>query len=179
VIVIVTTTPVCPFTTDPPAVIAWQIFRAFPLALPEPVFEPPHNGITGLPTYVATADPSDITHTEVLPDGRTMEVRARVALLTIDWGDGAEGVFEPAEALGFPSGGVTHTYETKTCDTVYRTDHPSGVNCHPTLEAYPVAASFVWAGSYRIGGGWIDLGTLSRTVTIPYDVDEVQGVLQP
>jgi hypothetical protein len=179
VIVIVTTTPVCPLLVETPAEIAWRIFRAFPLAIPDPSFEPPGSGITGLSTYVATADPADITHVEVLPDGRTMEVWASVASLTVDWGDGSEGTFEPVEALGYPSGGVTHTYRTKTCDAAYREQHPSGGNCHPTLEAYPVTASFVWAGRYRIGGSWIDLGTLSRTATVAYDVDEVQGVLQP
>lgn len=179
VIVIVTTTPVCPFVAETPADIAWRIFRSFPLAIPDPSFEPPDNGITGLPTYVATADPSDITHLEVLPDGRTMEVWASVASLAVDWGDGAEEAFEPSQAVEYPSGGVTHTYVTKTCTAAYREGHPSGRNCHPTLEAYSVTASFVWAGRYRVGGAWIDLGTLTRSVTVPYDVDEVQGVLQP
>ncbi len=179
VILLVTSTPVCPAANETPLERAWRIFRAFPLATPDPTFEPPVDGITGLPTFIGTADPPDITHSEVLPDGRTMEVRGRVLSLGVDWGDGSLGVFDPDEALGYPSGTATHTYETKTCGAVYRERHPSGGNCHPTLEAYPVTASFVWAGSYRIGGGWIDLGTLSRTVTTAYDVDEVQGVLQP
>ena len=61
----------------------------------------------------------------------------------------------------------------------YRSEHPFGGNCHPTLEAYPIIATFTWEGRYRIGGGWTYLGTLDRTVTVLYDVDEVQGVLLP
>ncbi|MEA2022827.1 MAG: hypothetical protein U9N79_00905, partial [Actinomycetota bacterium] len=172
-------TPVCPAAGPAPVTVAWRIFRAFPLALPEPTFEPPESGITGLPTYLATPDPADITHSEVLPDGRRLEVRASVAALVVDWGDGEKEDFESYEARSYPAGSVTHNYTTKTCDATYRAEHPSGGNCHPTLEAYPIKATFTWAGRYRVGGGWIDLGTLDRTVTVPYDVDEVQGVLEP
>jgi hypothetical protein len=121
----------------------------------------------------------DITHLEVLPDGRTMEVHAAIAGLTVNWGDGTKGRFDPMQARPYPDGRVTHTYTTKTCDATYRREHPSGGNCHPTLEAYPVTATFTWSGRYRIGGGWIYLGTLDRSITVTYDVDEVQGVLEP
>ena len=164
IIWIVTTTPVCPAVADPTADLAWRIFRSFPLAVPDPSLEPPVSGITGLPTYLATSDPVDITHTEVLPDGRMMEVSASVATLAVDWGDEATGRYESAEATAHPSGSVTHTYTTKTCDPEYRREHPSGGNCHPILEAYPIAATFTWAGRYRIAGPWIYLGTLDRTV---------------
>ncbi len=179
VIRITTSLPVCPAVpNDPPATVAWRIFRSFPLALPTPTFEPFGSGITGLPTYLATPDPADITHTELLPDGRTLNVMASVAALVVNWGDGAGANFDSSEARSYPTGGVTHTYTTKTCDVTYRQEHPSGGNCHPTLEAYPVTATFTWAGRYRVGGAWIDLGILNRTVTVPYDVDEVQGVLE-
>ena len=179
VIRLTTSTPVCPVSSDTPATVAWRIFRSFPLALPEPTFEPSGSGITGLPTYLATPDPADITHTEPLPDGRILDVRASIAALVIDWGDGVEASFDSSEARSYPSGSVTHAYTTKTCDRAYREEHPSGGNCHPTLEAYPITATFIWAGRYRVGGSWIDLGTLDRTTTISYDVDEVQGVLEP
>ena len=180
VIRLTTSTPVCPVvTSDPPATVAWRIFRSFPLALPAPAFEPSESGITGLPTYLSTPDPTDITHTELLPDGRTLEVRASVAALVVDWGDGAKASFDSSEARSYPSGSVTHTYTTKTCDAAYREEHPSGGNCDPNLEAYPITATFTWAGRYRVGASWIDLGTLNRTITVAYDVDEVQGVLEP
>lgn len=162
---------------DPDPDRAWRVFRSFPLAVPAPSFQPPNHGITGLPTYLATADPATITHSELLPDSRLFEVRALVASLTVDWGDGATTTEDPAVALPFPEGRVTHTYRTKTCPPEYRATHPSGQNCHPTLEAYPVAATFTWFGEYRVGGAWIPIGTLDLTTTIFYDVDEVVGVL--
>ena len=177
--VIVTTMPVCPAAVETLEDTAWRVFRSFPLALPTPSLQPSAAGITGLPTFLATPDPADITHVEILPDGRTMEVWATVAAFVIDWGDGASGSFDLEEALVYPSGAVTHTYSTKTCGPAYRHEHPFGGNCHLRLEAYPITATFTWEGRYRIGGVWIYLGTLDRTATVLYDVDEVQGVLQP
>lgn len=174
---IVLTTPVCPVIVETPEDTAWRIFRSFALALPDPSLEPAAAGITGLPTYLATPGPPDITHVELLPDGRSMEVWAAARTLVVDWGDGTNGSFDAASALTYPSGAVTHAYATKTCNPTYRSEHPYGGNCHPTLEAYPITATFVWEGRYRIGGGWIYLGTLDRTATVLYDVDEVQGVL--
>jgi hypothetical protein len=159
--------------------VAWQVFRSFSLARPAPSLEPAAAGITGLPTFLATPDPADVTHSETLPDGRSLEVRASVATLTVDWGDGTRRNYRPGRALAYPAGTVTHVYTTKTCDAAYRQDGPIGANCHPTLAAYPITATFTWRGRYRIGGNWIDLGTLKRSTNVRYDVDEVQGVLQP
>jgi hypothetical protein len=108
-----------------------------------------------------------------------MEVWATVQTLAVDWGDGTNGSFDTATARAYPAGAVIHAYSTKTCDPTYRSEHPFGGNCHSTLEAYPIAATFTWEGRYRIGGGWTYLGTLDRTLTTLYDVDEVQGVLLP
>jgi hypothetical protein len=175
---IVLGTPECdPTVTDPLPDRAWRIFRSFPLATPDPSFQPANHGITGHPTYLAAANPTSITHSEVLPDDRLFEVRAQVASLTVDWGDEWTTTEDPSVALPYPAGAVTHTYTTKTCPPDYRITHPSGPNCHPTLEAYPVIATFTWWGEYRIGGSWIPIGTLDLTTTILYDVDEVIGVL--
>lgn len=176
---IVLTTPVCPAVIETPGESAWRIFRSFSLALPDPTLQPAAAGITGLPSYLSTVNPADIIHAEVLPDGRVMEVWAAVRTFAVDWGDGTGGSFDAATALAYPTGSVTHAYSTKTCASEYRMEHPFGANCHPTLEAYPIAATFTWEGRYRIGGGWIYLGTLDRTTTVLYDVDEVQGVLLP
>jgi len=119
-----------------------------------------------------------ITYSELLPDGRTLAVRATVGAIQVDWGDGFAATHLPGQALPYPEGLVTHTYAVKTCPPEYRETHPSGGHCHPTLEAYPITATFVWTGDYAVGGPWIELGTLPSTVTVAYDVDEVQGVLQ-
>lgn len=172
---IILTTPEC--TSEPDPERGWRIFRSFPLATPTPTFQPANYGITGHPTYLAAGQPATITHSEVLPDGRTFEVRAYVSSLSVDWGDGFSTTDDPAAALPYPTGEVTHTYTTKTCPPDYRITHPSGPNCHPTLEAYPVNATFTWWGEYRAGSGWIPIGTLDLSTTVLYDVDEVVGVL--
>ncbi|MDK1038922.1 MAG: hypothetical protein QGM46_07665 [Actinomycetota bacterium] len=81
--------------------------------------------------------------------------------------------------LRYPAGIVTHTYRTKTCPPEYRETHPSGGLCHPTLEFYTITAVYRWVGEYNVGGGWIQIGTLDRTVSQPYDLDEVRGVPVP
>ena len=175
---IITTTPRCPPSVGEPVPDqAWQIFRSFPLAEPVPSLNPEGGGITGYPTYLAAANPTPIIHREVLGDGSTLEVRAWVESLNVDWGDGWALAHDPTEALPYPDGAVTHIYKTKTCPPDYRVTHPSGRNCHATLEAYPVTATFTWAGEYRNGGSWISIGTLDLPTTVLYDVDEVFGVL--
>jgi hypothetical protein len=75
----------------------------------------------------------------------------------------------------YPSGLVTHVYTLKTCTDDYRDNHPSGGLCHPTLDSYPIRATFTWTGSYNAGSGWIDLGSLDRTSATDYEVDEARG----
>jgi hypothetical protein len=74
---------------------------------------------------------------------------------------------------------VTHTYVTKTCPPQYREEHPSGGLCHPSLEYYTIVAIYRWVGEYDVGSGWVQLGTLDRTASLPYDVDELRGVPVP
>ena len=178
VIAITTSLPECPAEPDPEAT-AWAIFRSFPLAVPDPSLEPAAAGITGLPTYLVNATPDPILYSEVLPDGRTLQVRATAALLIVDWGDGVGSEADPGGALPHPAGSVTHVYLLKTCEPSYREEHPFGGGCHPTLEAYPLTVSLTWVGEWSVGSTWNTLGTLDRTVTLLYDVDEVRGVLQP
>lgn len=158
---------------------AWAIFRSWDLDPPAPTMQPSGAGITGLPSHLSTPTPAVIEHREVLPDGRTLRVRAEVAQLTVYWGDGTQHSFPPSAATPYPTGTVSHEYTLKTCSASYRSSHPSGRLCHPSLEAYPLRAVFVWAGRYNAGSGWIDLGTLDRAVTILYDVDEARGVTVP
>ena len=172
--------PPCPVVppVDVPAT-AWQIFRSWTLDPPAPALQPLDRGITGLPTFLASPVPAGITYAELLPDGRTLQVRARVAELHINWGDGTRTVFDPSAADPYPDGTVTHSYRTKTCSPEYREEHPSGGLCHPTLEFYTIAALNRWVGEYNVGSGWVRLGTLDRSASLAYDVDEVRGVLVP
>jgi hypothetical protein len=169
-----------PLTGDEVVSRAWDVFRAFPLEPPAVRLEPEKGGITGLPTFLSVAPPATVGHREVLPDGTVLEVRARARRLVVDWGDGTPAAsYRPEQATPHPGGAATHTYALKTCDPAYRRSHPSGGNCHPTLERYRIVAAFVWTASYRRGGPWTDLGTLERSSAAGYDVDEVVGLLSP
>ncbi len=152
---------------------AWEVFRSFPLRVPAPEVAP-SVGITNLASIVTTTRPSTLSHRETLPDGRALEVQAYVAAVRVSWGDGSPTISYPA-ATAF-GGGSTYAYPLKTCTAAYRSGHPAGPRCHPTLEAYPVTVSFAWLGRYRVGtAGWVNLGTLLRSASFAYDVDEVVG----
>jgi hypothetical protein len=180
--------PECPDPTAPPVIPgtswvvtrAWEVFRSFPLAPPHPALQPGKHGITGLPSYLTAPRPDPLTHLEVLPDGRVLAVEAQVTVAVVAWGDGSPALaYDPATLLPYPAGRARHTYALKTCPAEYRTSHPSGGNCHPDLEAYPIRVTFRWTAHYRLGGPWIDLGHLDRETLVAYDVDEVIGVLRP
>lgn len=176
VIAVVLSMAECPPTPGvDPETRAWSIFRSWSLAVPTPSLQPSDRGITGLPTFLATNQPATISHSEVLPDGRTLQVRADVIRLSVAWGDGESAIYAPEDAVPYPDGEVTHTYTLKTCTPDYRANHPSGGLCHPTLDHYDIVVTFDWGGAYSVGSGWIDLGVLTRTATIDYDVDEARG----
>ena len=152
---------------------AWEVFRSFPLRLPAPRISP-SVGITNLASIVATTRPAAISHRETLPDGRVLEVEASVGSVRVNWGDGSGTIaYSASTAFG---AGASYAYRWKTCPQSYRTGHPAGVRCHPTLEMYPVIVSFAWQGRYRVNSAaWVELGILLRTVSFGYDVDEVIG----
>jgi hypothetical protein len=156
------------------------VFRSWNLAPPSPSVTPQNHGITGIPTHITATPPAIISHSETLPDGRILNVRARAAVLTVDWGDGVRDSFNPSSADGYPTGSATHIYEQKTCPQAYRTDHPSGGLCNRFGDDYNITASYTWRGEYSVGSGWVALGSLERSApTIEYDVDEARGVSTP
>lgn len=152
---------------------AWEVFRSFALLPPNPRIRPTV-GITNLASIVTVSAPATLDHRETLPDGRVLEVQATVGAVRVRWGDETPVIDHPAgPAL---TDGIAHIYRLKTCPNAYRSSHPSGPNCHPTLLAYPVEVTFVWTGRYRTDGAWIVLGALDRSSSFAYDVDEVVGV---
>jgi len=151
---------------------AWQVFRSFTLARPEPVLRP-EVGIANLPTLASAARPATLSHTERLPDGRTLEVHASVTRVRVDWGDGSVDTERAGTVF---AAGAAHPYDLKTCAPEDRPGSPPAGRCHPTLSEYAVRVTFVWTARYRIGGGWITLGAIERSQTVLHDVDEIIGV---
>ena len=151
---------------------AWEIFRSFTLARPDPRLRP-DVGIANLPTLAGVTRPVWLSHTELLPDGRTLEVAAGVTVVRFDWGD---GTVESGGAAAVFAHGAAHPYALKTCAPEMRPGEPPAGRCHPTLAAYPVRVTFVWTARYRTGGAWTTLGSIERSRTVLHDVDEVIGV---
>ena len=181
VIAIATKLPVCPAPPTPdPVARAWSIYRSWDLDPPAPYVTPESGGVTGVPTQLDAVPPPQITHTEVMPDGRTLDVRARVWRLVVSWGDGSVTRHAPSSATGYPNGSASHIYALKTCTQMYRNDHPSGALCHPTASFYPIVATYEWTGEYSIGAGWMTLGSLPVAAPVlAYDVDEAVGIVAP
>ena len=179
VIAITTSLPECPAGVVDPEVRAWSVFRAWDLDPPAPSITPTDHGVTGLASQIEAPPPAALVHSELLPDGRTLQVRASVKDLSVAWGDGTVSNHDPDEALGFPMGTVSHAYNLKTCTATYRDEHPSGGLCHPTLEAYTIDTSWTWVGEFTVGAGWIPLGALTRSTQRIYEVDEVRGINVP
>jgi hypothetical protein len=178
---IITLLNLSPCATPPPtpgvdaAARAWEVYRSWTLAAPSPALSPPATGITGLPTYVGTTT-NGLNHVETLPSGIDLVVSAAVTGITVDWGDGTANVYSPDEAVPYPDGAAFHTYALKTCSNEYRATHPSGHLCHPSLAAYPITVTFTWTAGYSYDAGWVELESVTRATTVPYDVDEIVGV---
>lgn len=151
---------------------AWQIFRAFALDRPQPQLRP-EVGIANLPSLLAVPRPATVTHAELLPDGRRLEVVARVQTARVDWGDGSTASLRASVVFG---GEASHPYSLKTCTPRRRPGSAPGGICHGELAAYPVRVTFVWTARYRVGSSWVDLGAIERNRTVQHDVDEVIGV---
>jgi hypothetical protein len=178
IIITRTTLPQCPAagggTVIDSSSRAWNVFRAWALPRPEPRIRPTV-GITNLASILTAPAPAPITHSETLPDGRWLEVKASMDAVIVNWGDGSPAISYPASTV--TGSGAMHPYRLKTCPLAYRRDHPSGRNCHPTLAAYPLTVTFQWTGRYRTGSGsWTTLGVISRSTSSTYDVDEVVGI---
>lgn len=151
---------------------AWQVFRDFALARPLPRLRP-EVGIANLPSLLDVPRPAAVTHSELLPDGRRLEVVARVQTARVDWGDGLAEAMSASQVFG---GAASHPYLLKTCAPNQRPGSAPAGRCHSTLAAYGVRVTFVWTARYRAGGSWIDLGSINRNRTVQHDVDEVIGV---
>jgi hypothetical protein len=154
----------------------WEVFASLELEIPEPVLAPEAAGITGLASYLTDEADTYVYWSGDLPSGVFAEVEATLDEVLVEWGDGAVGL-HPASALAAEDG-ISHTYETKTCTAEYRSSHPRGHLCHPTLDSYPISVTYLWSGRYRTTGEWIEIGTRNLTTTIGYDVDEAIGVLR-
>ncbi|MGH8873706.1 MAG: hypothetical protein ACRDVM_00400 [Acidimicrobiia bacterium] len=180
-LVVDTTAPACtsePTPEEPDEVTAWNLIREYVHQLPDPELNPPVPwGLAGLDTHLGVVPPEPFAASVVSPGtGTLLEVEAWVAGLAVGWGDGQLDTFPPEvfhRLTGYPDGLAWHVYEAKTC-----TPPGEGARCHPTLSAYPLEVSYVWAARWRVGAGdWRTLAVPDTTTSVDYPVVEVISVL--
>jgi len=153
--------------------VAWDFLKQWLLAEPEIQLSPQSGGITGLATYVWASIPDRIDGRLTSPLGTTLQARAWVDQVVVDWGDvtTAPLVLNQAQ-LGrfsaYPDGSVRHVYQTKTCNEEGQT------GCFANVDGYPLTVSFRWQAAYRVGTNpWIDIGPARPSAVVPYPVDEI------
>jgi hypothetical protein len=151
---------------------AWDYLKQWLLAEPEIELSPQSSGITGFETYVWAPIPGPIDGTLTSPLGTTLQARAWVDQVVVDWGDTTSPLVLTEAQLGgfaaYPDGSASHVYETKTCNEV---EQPG---CFADVDGYPLTVSFRWQAAYRVGTNqWIDIGPATPYAVVPYPVDEV------
>ncbi len=152
--------PAAPVVPQPPTI--GEIWRAVALAEPPLGVSPDGRGVTGLPTWVWTANAVPTTVAVTL-DGYTISGTARVAGYAMFSG---EGPWERSRVPGSADEpAVTHTYE-KT-------------------GTYRVGVATIWTAAAQVTGPGIttpitiDLGTAIVTNGIDYPVVQVRSRLLP
>ena len=144
-----------------PEELAAEARRYLALPAPVPVFSPADEQIVNVPTWMAidSAVWQPLQSTVSVP-GVSVTVTAQPDEVDWDMGDGARLTCRAAR----DPRACTHTYQWPS---VGQPD-----------SAYRVTATVVWHASWTVTGaaGGGDLGTLSRTVTVPLRVGELQAL---
>ncbi len=144
------------------AAVAERVLREIPLGDISIGRRPRGRSLTGLPAYAWVEGydgrPIEDTVTEL---GVTVDVRIGLQQVVWDFGDGTPpllaGLGEP-----WPRRSSVHH--------VYGTTSPQGA-------PFTLAADLAFSAEYRVDGGpWQALPALTRSASVPVEVDEVQAV---
>jgi hypothetical protein len=153
--------------------VAWDFLKQWLLAEPQIELNPRSGGVTGLETYVWADLPDQVDGTLTSPLGTTLQARAWIDQVVVDWGDtrSAPLVLDQSQLgrfAAYPDGSVYHVYETKTCN------HERQTGCFADVDGYPLTVSFRWQAAYRVGTNpWIDIGPVIPSAALAYPVDEI------
>ena len=96
--------------------------------------------------------------------GATIDVEARPTSFVWDFGDGSQPVTASSPGVAYPGidgpGAIHHVYQVAS------------------RTGYALSLTFVLDVRYRTNGGpWTDLGTVRRTISIPYRVGELRSTI--
>ena len=144
-----------------PEDLAAQARRYLALPAPVPRFSPADEQIVNVPTWMAIdSAASQPLQSSVSVPGVVVTVTAQPAEVVWDMGDGARVTCRPAS-------------DPQACSHTYRWPSVGQPD-----SAYRVTATVVWHANWTVSGavGGGDLGTLSRSVTVPLRVGELQAL---
>jgi hypothetical protein len=144
------------------AAIAERVLRDIPVGDVTIGRRPQQRALTGVPLYawVEGHDGRPIIRT-VRELGVTVDVRVALDRVTWDFGDGTPPVDAGLGEAWPQRSSVHHVYGAST----------------PRAQPLQLAATLVLGAGYRVDGGpWLSLAPITRTASLPQDVDEVQAV---
>jgi len=137
-------------------------------AVPGPSLElspsPEAGGIVNLGLWLSLAGQDPVT---VRAEAGSLWAEATVTLASTSWDMGNGDVVEcdgPGEAIV-----DTETLDEGPCGYTYRQSSPDE-------DPYVLSVTATWQITYRSSGGSGSTGTLDRTLSVDYDVDEIQTI---
>jgi hypothetical protein len=137
-------------------------------AVPAPTLDlspsPEAGGIVNLGLWLALAGQDPVT---VRAEAGALWAEATVTLASTSW-DMGNGDIVSCEGAGTPIVD-TDTLEQGPCGYTYRASSPEDA-------PYQLSVTATWAITYRSSGGSGSAGTVDRTLSVDYDVDEIQTV---
>jgi hypothetical protein len=145
--------------------------RRLDLPLPQPALNPPAAQLVGVPTWLWVDGPWAPSSATASVGAVAATVTARPVEVTWDTGDGttttcdAGTPYDPARRPGDQHSGCTHVF-TRSSATL-----PGGTYAVVASVSYEVS----WSASTGAAG---DLGTLTRSTTIPVRVTEAQALIR-
>jgi len=147
-------------TVDPRA-IAEELVRQIPVGQVQVAVRPVTHGVTGIPSlfWVEGYDgiPLERSVSEL---GVNVDVRVSLAAATWDFGDGLAAGAGLGDAWPARSS-VAHDYQVRS----------------PAGSPHAVVVDLELAAEFRVdGGAWQALDPITRTSTLPYEVQEIQAV---
>ncbi len=142
-----------------------------PLPVPDMSPAPDAGSFVNLGLWLAVEDPGVTTARATLTPGVWAQVEGRFESFSFDPGNGDEPVTCDGFGTPYPEG--ADTFDEGECGYTYTQPSPSG---EVFTITYTVTYSLAFSTSDGRGGS---LGTLSRSSSFPYDVNEIQTVGAP
>jgi hypothetical protein len=150
-----------------PVIVAQTVAGRIPLPGVSIGVAPKDKGLTGLNAWFWVAGlPAGGAFTASAPAlGATVNVEARATSYVWDFGDQTSSLTTTSSGVAYPGAdgpaAIHHVYQTEDLS-----------------PGYTLSLTFVLAVRYQVNGGpWTSLGTVQRTISVAYPVEQVVSVI--